>query len=75
MPLKELMSWFKYTKNELHHKYFSRCSIDNNYVLRFLRILRTLILWNSLQLTSTGCQDSLIKSTQHATLLLKVAML
>ena len=35
--------------------------------LRFVGILRTLILWNSLQLASTGCQDSLIKSTQHAT--------
>ena len=31
-------------------------------------------LRNSLQLAFTGCQDSLIKSTQQATLLLKVAV-
>ena len=42
--------------------------IENSYVLRFVGILKTLILWNSLQLAFTGCQDSLIKSTQNATL-------
>ena len=38
-------------------------------------ILRTIILRNSFQLASAGCQDSLIKSTQHATLLLTVTLL
>ena len=43
-------------------------ALETRYVLRFVEILRMLILRNTLQLASTGCQDSLIKSTQHATL-------
>ena len=46
-----------------------------SYVLRFVGILKTLILQNSLQLATTGCEDSLIKSTQHAAILLKVSLL
>ena len=46
-----------------------------SYVLQFVGILKTLILRNSLQLASTSCQDSLIKLTQRASLLLKVALL
>ena len=46
-----------------------------SYVLRFEGILRTLILRNSVQLASTGCQNPIIKSKEHATLLLKVALL
>ena len=46
-----------------------------SYVLRFVGILKTLILQNSLQLATTSCEDSLIKSTQHATILLKVSLL
>ena len=58
---------FKYTENELHHKYFPK-------FLSFVGILKILILRNSLQLPSTDCQDSLIKSVKHATLLLQVAL-
>ena len=45
-----------------------------SYVLRFVGIWRTYILRNSLQLPFIDNQDSLIKSTQRATLLLKVAL-
>ena len=65
----------KYTKNELHPSISQDFAWAISYIFRFLGILRTLILQNSLQLASTGCQGSLVKSTQHATLLLKVALL
>ena len=57
-PLKELILYFKYTKNELHQKHFKIFAKTISYVLRFVTILRTLILRNPLQLASTGCQNA-----------------
>ena len=44
----------------------------SSYVLQLAGILQTLFLRNYFKLDSTSCQDTLIKSLQYATLLLRI---
>ena len=52
--------WRRRRKTSSRRLHGDKCLLG--YFLQFVGILRTLILRNSLQLASTGCQDSLIRS-------------